>query len=482
VSCDIDGKGDLPDPVGFADLAARPDTVATMIQDRLRTGRTPLDAQVFRWPKNRKGFRPMAVVDPLDRVAYRAMIARHVEAIAATADRSVVLSSRLAKPAPAWRVEPYAGAIGERRKLALALFEAHGVLATLDILEYFPSVTRSALEAVFGNLDLDAASFQALLDWLDSLHATSAVPGLPIGLGGSEILGNGLLVPGDRTLTGLGMPFLRYMDDTWLFLASEDAFGPSLAAYAATVSSVELGLTCHPDKCQALDPVTAIQTIQRSGIEYAQMQFADPEVDTEEAALMLFYEAMWDPDAHAPEIRMALGRLRPKSSRMAFEALVKDPTLIALAPRHWRTFVKALLNDRRTSKDLCVPDWVLEQVTGPVSRDDAYVAAVLLQAAGRSKFKPSKDDGVRLFDAARRAETVSHPVQGGAVHLWGRSDAFKPNVAVEATEAAATFAAKRSYAVTLVGRRGHKNMPTWADGLRASHTDLDATADWLLAG
>lgn len=481
MACAIDRKGDLPDPIGFADLAAQPDTVAALIEDRLRAGRTPLDAQVFRWPKSRKANRPMAVVDPLDRVAYRALVGRHVEAIAATTDRSVVLSSRLAKLPPAWRVEPYGGAIQERRKLALELFAAHGVLATLDIQEYFPSVTRTALETVFGDLGLDAASFEVLLGWLDDLHASSAVPGLPIGLGGSEILGNGLLVSGDRTLADLGTPFLRYMDDTWLFLSSEAAFGPALAAYAATVSSVELGLTCHPDKCKALDPFTAMQTIQRSGIEYAHMQFADPDVDDEEAALMLFYDAMWDPDANAPEMRVALGRMRPKSARMAFESLVKEPSLIALAPAHWRTFLRALLNDRQASKDLHAPDWVLEQVTGPVTADNAYVIAVLLQAAAATRFKPDKAEGARLLDAARRAETVSQPVQGGAVHLWGQSHAFKPNVAVEATEAADAFAAKRSYAVALDSRRSNPKMPTWVEGVRAAHTDLAATADWLLA-
>lgn len=63
----------------------------------------------------------------------------------------------------------------------------------------------------------------------------------------------------------------------------------------------------------------------------------------------------------------------------------------------------------------------------------------------------------------------------------GAEQAFKPSVAVEVTEAAGTFAAKRGYAVTLDGRRGNAKMPTWAGGVRASHPDLDATAEWLLA-
>jgi hypothetical protein len=480
VAADLDPHGDLPDPIQWLDLTSQPEHVVDTVWRRFSEGQTPGNVQVFEWPKDRHGWRPMATMDPFDQIAYRALVGRNVKPIAASVDTSVVLSSRLVASPPRWRVEPHHVPVGQRRERGLQLFEQHGVLATLDIRDYYPSVGREGLEVVLGRLELASDSFEALLEWLDLLHTTSTVSGLPIGPGGSEILGNALLRPGDAALAAGGLPFLRYMDDTWVFLRGGDQFPDVFAAYQEAVSAEPLGFVCHPVKCKVLDPFAARETIQRSAIQYAQASFTDPDQDDHDTALELFEFAMASPDQRAPEFRAALGKLTAPKAPEVFRHLVDDPTLLALAPGHWCRFVRSLLGDRRAAKATDAPDWLIEQATRELSTHDAWTAAVLLHAAA-SVLRPSKEDGDALFAAARAAEGWAEPVQAGAAYLWGRTQAYKPDTAVEATEAAPTFASKRGYAVTLDSRRDNKKMPTWVDGIRRSDPDLTATAKWLLA-
>ena len=199
----------------------------------------------------------------------------------------------------------------------MELLEAHGVLASLDIAEYYPSVGRSALETLC-RFPVPLPSFGRLLAWLDALHAGSAVTGLPIGPGGSEILGTALLAPGDDLLTRIGLPFLRYMDDTWVFLRSEKQFPPMLEAYQHAVSDGALHVTCHPAKCKPLRGEAAKEEISRSLLDYARGNFDDPRSDSHEVAMELFVNAMEDPDHRRLELRAALGRIQSHKAQEVF--------------------------------------------------------------------------------------------------------------------------------------------------------------------
>ena len=88
-------RAELADPFDWADLVGVPETAAESIRDRMATGRTPASVEVFPWPKDREGFRPMAWMDPLDRTVYRALVGRLVLPLRATVDRTVVLSNRV---------------------------------------------------------------------------------------------------------------------------------------------------------------------------------------------------------------------------------------------------------------------------------------------------------------------------------------------------------------------------------------------------
>jgi hypothetical protein len=104
-------RAELGDGSRWDDLAAQADIAAGIVRARLDSGRSPGPVQVFPWPKDRKGFRHMAWMDPFDRVAYRAMVGRLIPAIEASLDRGVVLSSRLKYRPPGWELDGWRDAI-----------------------------------------------------------------------------------------------------------------------------------------------------------------------------------------------------------------------------------------------------------------------------------------------------------------------------------------------------------------------------------
>lgn len=414
-------------------------------------------------------------MDPFDVVAYRALVGRHASALAAGVDPTRVLSARLAARPPGWRTEHFHVPAGERRERGLELLNAHGMLVTLDIAEYYPTIGRNALEKLAAS-GVNEANFRQLLEWLDALHATSQVTGLPIGPGGSELLANPLLRPADAVLDDHGLAYLRYMDDTWAFIRVDDQFHAFWPDYVNAVGA--LGLACHPTKCQVLEYDEARETIWASVLDYASGSFDVPGSDDHDIARDLLEHALLDPDGRTVVLRHALGRFRGRSAEL-FPYLVADPSLLSLAPNQWRKVIRDILGNKKAAKATSAPDWVMEQVSQPLVRDDAHRAAILLQAAA-PVFRPTKTAGAALLDVAQAAEGHAEPVQVGAAHLWGRSQAFRAATAVEAAEAASTLTAKRGWAITLTGCE-RSDRARFADGVRRAHVDLEATVEWLLA-
>jgi hypothetical protein len=82
------GKSELPDPFAWADLRALPVASTRVIQARLRDGRTPSRGQVFPWPKEKGGSRPMAWLDPFDQMIYRGTVGRLESPAMASIDRT----------------------------------------------------------------------------------------------------------------------------------------------------------------------------------------------------------------------------------------------------------------------------------------------------------------------------------------------------------------------------------------------------------
>ncbi len=184
---------ELRDPWGWADLTGHPDATVHVVKHRIEVGRTPARAHVFRWPKEKAEYRPMAYLDPYDQIIFRGITGRLVDPIYATLDGDAVSSPRLVHGPPRWRLEHWGKANARRRDLARALLESHSCMGGFDVRNFFPTVRRAALEHAYGHLPLNAPAFELVLGWLDELDESYGVRGLPIGHEGSHALGNGLL-------------------------------------------------------------------------------------------------------------------------------------------------------------------------------------------------------------------------------------------------------------------------------------------------
>jgi hypothetical protein len=468
------GRTELADPVAWADLCADPDATAKVVRSRLDTGRTPHRGQVFRWPKEKGGYRPMAWLDPLDQTILRGIVGRLATPIAASVDDSAVLSARLTTRSSKWELEPWGKAIAERRRRGLALLEQHPVMGLMDVKEFFPSVRRKAIEDTIGTLPVHAATFEFVLDWLDELSEVSGIKGLPTGHEASRVLANGLLVPGDDLLSSLGVPFLRYVDDTWFFVDQPSEFFTISDKYREVLAG--LGLELHPTKTTWVDDLVAQNEIERLAIGYFEDVLDDPGPQGLSAGLELFEFSLEDPVQRKSELRRALRALQGHRNPRPLDALREDGELLRVATHGWVRYMRAMMANKPTRR-LVGDDWLVEQATRKVTKDDSYSNLLYLQAL--SKVQLDKKLGRTIFDLATNEGGWCAPVRVWAAHVWGHSDAFNPHSAVEQVEERGDYSTRRAFALTLVRKRSDRKLGQWARRVRLADSELEPTAQWL---
>lgn len=476
VGASLAGDVELADPVAWVDLAAAPAATADVVRSRLDSGRTPHRGQVFRWPKEAGGYRPMAWLDPLDQLVYRATVGRLVQPVAASVDRESVLSARVVASPPRWRLEAWGKPIGERRRRGRDLIAAHPILGLMDVKDFFPSVRRKALEDTIGTLPIHGPTFEFVLDWLDELHEVSGIKGLPTGHQPSQVMANGLLAPCDDLLSSLGVPFMRYVDDTWFFVEHPDEFFAIQEAYGRQLS--ELGLRLHPTKTTWLAGADARNEIERFAIEYLEDALGESGPVALAAGLDLFEYALEEPVERKSELRRSLRALAGHRHARPVEALRADRDLLRVAPRHWAKYLGSMMANR-PSRRVVGDDWLIDQVTREVTKDDSYSNLIYLQVA--SKVNLSRGLGRKVFDLATNEGGWSSPVRVWAAHLWGRSDAYNPNNAVEQVEERGDYSTKRAFALTLDAKRSDPKMDRWLRRIRLANDELEPTASWLQA-
>lgn len=349
-------------------------------------------------------------------------------------------------------------------------------MVLMDIKHCFPSVRRPALERTIGPLPVHGATFGFLLDWLDELDEVSGIKGLPTGLDGSRVLAEGLLRPCDSFLARQGAPFLRYVDDTWCFVDLPSQYETVTGPYAHLLDDLDLEL--HPDKTTWLAGPAARNEIERLAIAYFEPAL-DEAGEGRQAGLALFEYALEDPARLKSELRRALRSLAAHRDLTALEVLRSAPQLLAVAPHHWVRYLSSLMADRKTRREVG-DDWLIEQVVRPVGKDTSYTNLLYLQVASRVQL--GKDLGRQVFEVAASSEGGwSAPLRVWAAHVWGQSDAFKPNAAIEQVEERGDYSTKRAFALSLDRKRSDRNLSKWARRIRLADPELEPTASWLEA-
>jgi hypothetical protein len=464
----------LPDPYGWCDLVEQRDATVSVVKSRISDRRTPMAARVISWPKETGGWRPMVWLDPIDQIVFRGVVGRLIPGIRRSIGHEVV-SSLLANDPPKWRLKPWGAQTAERTRRGLDLLNDLPILGLIDVANFYPSVDLEALERVLGRMRLEPQGLGFLLEWLRQLADIYGAKGLPTGHDPSRLLADALLVGCDSTLSDMGIPFLRYVDDTWFFVRTVPEFDTAVTRYSQSLSGV--GLSIQPNKTAWLTGEKAAHEIQNFAIAYIEDELRNPGEVGLDAALGLFEFALEDLPERKAELRRSLTAFKRHRHLRPLEVLRSDLELVRYAPDHWARYLRVLLSQKDTRRAI-EDEWMVEQVTRHADeKTEMYKGLVFLRAMGRLQLDPEL--GGRIGDLISCSEKWQVPLRVGSAHVWGSSQAYRPPAAVERIEASGDYSTRRSLALTFDKRRNHPKTSTWLDGIRRVDADLEPTVKWL---
>ena len=468
------GQRDLPDVDAWADFNAAPDIVHERLVSRLREDRCPSLAGTSPLPKFGKDeVRRMAWLNPYDEVYLRIIVGRVAAAID-TALGPDVFSYRLEDEAPGWAVQKTERAFEQRRERGAALF-ADGrcnAMAVSDMRRYYPSV---APEVLMGALDRTAAPCGAVRligRFLRELMAIDGPRGLPVGPEACGLLGNIVMLAVDEALVGHVLGHVRYMDDSWLYLRSEDDWPEVYDIYRASASTLGLEANTSKVAVHSKDSGDAEDAMQHGHIAYllsGAAGYRTPQMAAEDIRSQLDRE---EPDWAL--IGFHLGSLRYHRSIHGLGILYENPTILDEMPRNVGHYLASLAADKQTRNKID-HDWLIERITAP--HTIRSLAGQLQACRVASRLRLNKEHGQRLEELATDHRLRRHtPLQAWAARAWGASKAHSPGRAVDHACHYGDFTVRRAFALTI-----HPDSSTpskrscWRRKMRSVDPDLDPT-------
>lgn len=469
--------GATPDPFKFDDLLTSADATVDVAMRRIAAAETPRVPALYRWPKDDDSSRVMTYLDPIDEVIYRAAVGRFVRQLEARIDRDHVLAARPARGWPFWRLEPHGGAISKRTELALTWLDEPAIacMGTIDIKDYFYDVTPTALAVSLARIPGPAPSKGYLTRWIRDVGAATGVAGLPVGHQPSAVLGNYLLRVGDQLLGPLLHAWLRYMDDTWVFVRSDREAVGVRDAYADAVG--RLHLRVNGDKWEVRDADAAREFVRSSLNDYVETTLQEGESDSEDAR-RLFDFAAEAPKLWKRELRRSLTLLAKRSDAHAVDRLHDQPHLFAVAPEQWSNYLVRLFATK-SGRRAVDSEWLVEVIRQPRSGHDDAERLVMLRVLGHAG-QPSKAAGQLLFDMALDP-ALPPPVGVRAAAAWGRAKGWKLSRAVEAATEVPDLGVKRALVATMKPHAADAGVGEAVQRLRLLDSDLEPTLRWIAA-
>jgi Reverse transcriptase (RNA-dependent DNA polymerase) len=377
-----------------------------------------------------------------------------------------------------WTLERFSIAISERRERAQSLLESQrgGALGLFDIRNYYPSVTIALLTEVLSALPIPEISVRYLVQWLEHLHDHSEVEGLPIGPDASSLIGNVILSTADDCVEIREKEFMRYMDDTWVFLEDVRSFESLRVAYDGHCR--ELGLKLNHEKTRAVTGASRSGVVSSAAIEYLGEALRAPGELGRAAALELFAHAVESPAERKAELRYSLTQLTRYGDLGPMRALEDDPSLLRPAIRNWTDYLRGLLHRRDTRRKID-HDWIVDRASQSVDHEGAYEALAFLRVACHHNCDLNKRRGRRLLSVASRRPGWQAPLRVLAASAWGQSKAWREPIAIDMVEQMGDFSTRRAFAGTLKARASDRRKRVLAQKVRLADADLMPTADWL---
>lgn len=170
--------------------------------------------------KNNGEIRTAALIDPLLHLEYLALaiqIAEYAEQSRIPKEKMIVHSYRFAADEEKGKLFDSAYGFHTFRKTMMEKSEAfEDLIASIDIREFYPSISINVLEVILKNLQIPYLIIEKLKRILDAINSNVG-KGLPIGGNASRILAELVLNEIDHQLMGRKINYIRFVDDFCIF-------------------------------------------------------------------------------------------------------------------------------------------------------------------------------------------------------------------------------------------------------------------------
>ncbi len=260
----------IPDVLRFEDHKLAWNTWKAEIAKGFEEGTyTPAPSRLIEMPKDGFLVRPLCLMQPRDRVAYRAI----VDAIAPAMDDALpdtVFSyrlkhakRRLTKQVSAWTRFQDAG-----RRLYDEYDYAY--LLSTDVASYFEYVDTDILcDDLRALSDVDEPRIQSLKRFLMRLTENTPFWGLPQGHDASAFLGNFFLLPLDQALRHHDVKAIRYQDDIKIFADNPTTLRITLREIDQVLRARHLNLSVAKTKMlEGIEVLAEFEDTRKDAIQY----------------------------------------------------------------------------------------------------------------------------------------------------------------------------------------------------------------------
>ncbi|MGZ4154510.1 MAG: RNA-directed DNA polymerase [Actinomycetota bacterium] len=188
----------------------------------------------------RGGVRVLSHLDAALAAAYASAVVRVVPAVEGRLRREVVADRvRSASEVPPTVVLADWRAAASRFRSAASAFR--GPVLRTDVAECYASISADVVADALEQLRVPRDAIRRCARTMREL-ADEGVEGLPIGPPASAVLANAVLLAGDDVLARSAAPFLRWVDDWCIRVASEDHACEVLGRLGGALSGVRLRL------------------------------------------------------------------------------------------------------------------------------------------------------------------------------------------------------------------------------------------------
>ncbi len=461
---------DVPDVVGLKDFISFPELTQEQLEDRIYDERCPLPPSVIQLPKpGSSEIRKSSLLDPYDDLYLRICTGRVADVIEAELSKfNEVFSYRLREHPPGWRVRRAGDAhMLRRRQLGKLLAEPRcRAMGLLDIRNYYSSIDLNCLSQVLARVGAAKHHRNGLMRFLCELSRLGEFSGIPIGPEASGLLGNVMLISVDEQMRQIAIGYVRYSDDSWVFLDDESRWVDVISMYEAYTNNV--GLRPNSSKLGVYQKRhgEAQRMLDNETIAYIR-SIASHKLATD-MALDELSKQLSKSDTNWSLVSFLVGTLRLKPTERCLTVLYDNPKLFCEIPC---VVAKCLLSVAKLKKlrRLIDRDWFVNFAT--VKSTARSEAAQIHACRVLSELQLGKRHGQHFEELAHSSERTIG-LRAWAAIVWGKSQAHLPGAESSNALEAQDFSLRRAFTLT-IDRHASNERYLRRDCKKLSHIDLD---------